>query len=66
LLDDDGFFVDTRGFNRWSGTATTASGVKSAPPNPQTGHAAPPHYDIGKTVKRPENLKAIGKPGRSW
>lgn len=23
-------------------------------------------YDVGKTVKRPENLKAIGKPGRSW
>lgn len=25
-----------------------------------------PRYDVGKTVKRPENLKAIGKPGRSW
>lgn len=23
-------------------------------------------YDVGKTVKRPETLKAIGKPGRSW
>jgi hypothetical protein len=25
-----------------------------------------PRYDVGKTVKRPETLKAIGKPGRSW
>ncbi len=23
-------------------------------------------YDVGKTAKRPETLKAIGKPGRSW
>lgn len=23
-------------------------------------------YDVDKTVKRPETLKAIGKPGRSW
>ena len=22
--------------------------------------------DVGKTVKRPETLKAIGRPGRSW
>jgi hypothetical protein len=25
-----------------------------------------PRYDVGKTVKRPEILKAIGRPGRSW
>ncbi|MEV6765030.1 transposase [Streptomyces sp. NPDC051105] len=25
-----------------------------------------PRYDVGKTVKRPETLKAIGRPGRSW
>ncbi|MFF2411486.1 NF041680 family putative transposase [Streptomyces sp. NPDC058092] len=25
-----------------------------------------PRYDVGKTVKRPKTLKAIGKPGRSW
>lgn len=23
-------------------------------------------YDVGKTIKRPEPLKVIGKPGRSW
>ncbi|GAA2340349.1 hypothetical protein GCM10010376_71470 [Streptomyces violaceusniger] len=32
-------------------------------PRTNTGH---PRYDVGKTVKRPETLKAIGKPGRSW
>ncbi|NEA17100.1 hypothetical protein [Streptomyces halstedii] len=25
-----------------------------------------PRYDVGKTVKHPETLKAIGRPGRSW
>lgn len=25
-----------------------------------------PRYNVGKTVKRPETLKAIGRPGRSW
>lgn len=25
-----------------------------------------PRYEVGKTVKRPETLKGIGKPGRSW
>ena len=25
-----------------------------------------PRYDVGKTVKRAETLKAIGRPGRSW
>ncbi len=25
-----------------------------------------PRYNVGKTFKRPETFKAIGKPGRSW
>ncbi|AQW48482.1 transposase [Streptomyces hygroscopicus] len=35
------------------------------PPGAKNKHRAP-RYDVGKTVKRPETLKAIGKPGRSW
>ena len=35
------------------------------PPGSKNKHRAP-RYDVGKTVKRPETLKAIGKPGRSW
>ncbi|GDY57389.1 hypothetical protein SVIO_080120 [Streptomyces violaceusniger] len=35
------------------------------PPGAKNKHRAPRH-DVGKTVKRPETLKAIGKPGRSW
>ncbi|MFB7850819.1 NF041680 family putative transposase [Streptomyces sp. NPDC056053] len=35
------------------------------PPGAKNRHRAP-RYDVGKTVKRPETLKAIGKPGRSW
>ncbi|WP_345624274.1 NF041680 family putative transposase, partial [Streptomyces ziwulingensis] len=35
------------------------------PPGAKNRHRAP-RYDVGKTVKRPESLKAIGKPGRSW
>lgn len=35
------------------------------PPGAKNKHWAP-RYDVGKTVKRPETLKAIGKPGRSW
>ncbi|WSN28918.1 transposase [Streptomyces griseoaurantiacus] len=35
------------------------------PPGTKNKHRAP-RYDVGKTVKRPETLKAIGKPGRSW
>ncbi|GAA0271275.1 hypothetical protein GCM10010302_06050 [Streptomyces polychromogenes] len=35
------------------------------PPGSKNKHRAP-HYDVGKTIKRPENLKAIGKTGRSW
>lgn len=35
------------------------------PPGAKNRHPAP-RYDVGKTVKRPETLKAIGKPGRSW
>jgi hypothetical protein len=31
-------------------------------PEHRRGHGA----DVGKTVKRPETLKVIGKPGRSW
>lgn len=34
-------------------------------PGAKNKHRAP-RYDVGKTVKRPETLKAIGKPGRSW
>nr|WP_275593240.1 transposase [Streptomyces deccanensis] len=33
------------------------------PPGAKNKHRAP-RYDVGKTVKRPETLKAIGKPGR--
>lgn len=32
---------------------------------PRTNTGAP-RYDVGKTVKRPETLKALGKPRRSW
>ena len=35
------------------------------PPGAKNRHRAP-RYDVGKTVKRPETLTAIGKPGRSW
>ncbi|MEU0282310.1 NF041680 family putative transposase [Streptomyces sp. NPDC006195] len=35
------------------------------PPGAKSKHPAP-RYDVGKTVKRPKTLKAIGKPGRSW
>ncbi|MEU7728448.1 NF041680 family putative transposase [Streptomyces sp. NPDC040724] len=35
------------------------------PPGAKNKHRAP-RYDVGKTVKRPETLKAIGRPGRSW
>ncbi|TXL84676.1 transposase [Streptomyces sp. IB2014 016-6] len=35
------------------------------PPGARNKHRAP-RYDVGKTVKRPDTLKAIGKPGRSW
>ncbi|MFB7216342.1 hypothetical protein ACFCYV_42780, partial [Streptomyces sp. NPDC056255] len=35
------------------------------PPGTKNKHRAP-RYDVGKTVKRPESLKATGKPGRSW
>ncbi|WPO69145.1 NF041680 family putative transposase [Streptomyces sp. KN37] len=35
------------------------------PPGARNKHRAP-RYDVGKTVKRPETLKAIGKPGRPW
>lgn len=35
------------------------------PPGAKNKHRAPRH-DVGKTVKRPDILKAIGKPGRSW
>jgi hypothetical protein len=35
------------------------------PPGSKNKHRAP-RYDVGKTVKRTETLKAIGKPGRSW
>ncbi|MET7457958.1 NF041680 family putative transposase [Streptomyces sp. NPDC005574] len=35
------------------------------PPGVKNKHRAP-RYDVGKTVKRSETLKAIGKPGRSW
>ncbi|MGW5351449.1 NF041680 family putative transposase [Streptomyces sp. NPDC004031] len=35
------------------------------PPGSKNKHRAP-RYDVGKTAKRPETLKAIGKPGRSW
>ncbi|MFJ2675878.1 NF041680 family putative transposase [Streptomyces sp. NPDC087525] len=35
------------------------------PPGAKNKHPAP-RYDVGKTVKRPKTLKAIGKPGRSW
>ncbi len=35
------------------------------PPGTRNKHQAP-RYDVGKTVRRPETLKAIGKPGRSW
>ncbi|MDX3115425.1 hypothetical protein PV461_18850 [Streptomyces scabiei] len=31
------------------------------PPGTRNKHRAP-RYDVGKTVKRPETLKAIGKP----
>jgi len=34
-------------------------------PGAKNKHRAP-RYDVGKTVKRPETIKAIGKPGRSW
>ncbi|MFD7082192.1 hypothetical protein [Streptomyces sp. NPDC059918] len=36
-----------------------------SPPGTKNKHRAP-RYDVGKTVKRPETLKATGKPGRSW
>ena len=35
------------------------------PPGTKNRRPAP-RYDVGKTVKRPETLKAIGRPGRSW
>ncbi|MET9671053.1 transposase [Streptomyces sp. NPDC006475] len=35
------------------------------PPGAKNKHRAP-RYDVCKTVKHPETLKAIGKPGRSW
>jgi hypothetical protein len=35
------------------------------PPGSKNRRPAP-RYDVGKTVKRPETLKAIGRPGRSW
>jgi hypothetical protein len=35
------------------------------PPGSRNKRRAP-RYDVGKTVKRPETLKAIGRPGRSW
>lgn len=35
------------------------------PPGTKNKHRAP-RYDVGKTLKRPKTLKAIGKPGRSW
>lgn len=35
------------------------------PPGAKYKHPAH-RYDVGKTAKRPETLKAIGKPGRSW
>lgn len=35
------------------------------PPGAKNKHRAP-RYDVGKTVKRPDTLKAIGNPGRSW
>lgn len=35
------------------------------PPGTKNRYPAP-RYDVGKTVKRPETLKAIGRPGRSW
>ncbi|MFF2007330.1 transposase, partial [Kitasatospora sp. NPDC058201] len=35
------------------------------PPGAKNKHRAP-RYDDGKTVKRPETLKDIGEPGRSW
>lgn len=34
------------------------------PPGTKNRHPAT-RYDVGKTVKRPETLKAIGRPGRS-
>ncbi|GGY61160.1 hypothetical protein GCM10010326_64930 [Streptomyces xanthochromogenes] len=38
---------------------------RTRPPGTKNRRPAP-HYDVGKTVKRPETLKAIGRPGRSW
>ncbi|MFF7358578.1 NF041680 family putative transposase [Streptomyces filipinensis] len=35
------------------------------PPGAKNKHRAP-RYDVGKTVKRPETLKAIGRHGRTW
>lgn len=35
------------------------------PPGAKNKHRAP-RYDVGKTVKRPEALKTIGRAGRSW
>ncbi|MGW2822716.1 NF041680 family putative transposase [Streptomyces sp. NPDC001443] len=35
------------------------------PPGAKNKHRAP-RYDVGKTAKRPETLKAVGKPGRTW
>ncbi|MEU1117062.1 MULTISPECIES: NF041680 family putative transposase [unclassified Streptomyces] len=35
------------------------------PPGTKNRHPAP-RYDVGKTAKCAETLKAIGKPGRSW
>ncbi|MFB7669485.1 hypothetical protein ACFC1R_37195 [Kitasatospora sp. NPDC056138] len=50
------------------GRAGRGRGISSPIPptcRAENKHRAP-RYDVGKTVKRPENLKAIGKPGRSW
>lgn len=42
-----------------------AAPVPDRPPGTKNRRPAP-RYDVGKTVKRPETLKAIGRPGRSW
>ena len=39
--------------------------LRARGPDVMNKHRAP-RYDVGKSTKRPETLKAIGKPGRTW
>ncbi|TFE50055.1 hypothetical protein E3E14_15025 [Streptomyces sp. ICN441] len=49
-----------------AGPACARSTRRTGPPLGSKNRRPATRYDVGKTVKLPEALNAIGKPGRSW